>query len=141
MRIARFVVLASLMSTAAAAASPFDGLWLTDDHKGVVRIGPCSPGNVRLCGWIVRVLDSGPGVPTRDIRNPDPGLRNRTILGLPVLSGFVPYFDGSYVGGSAYDPKSGRSYRASLRFQSANALGVTGCILVICRTLVWTRAR
>ena len=140
MRIARSVVLASLLSAGPASASALDGLWLTDDHKGVVRIGPCSPGNVRVCGWIVRVLDSRPNVPTRDVNNPDRNLRSRTILGLPVLTGFIP-FNGAYIGGSAYDPKSGQSYRASLRLQSASALGVTGCVFVICRTLVWTRAR
>ncbi len=140
MRIARLLALVSLSSAGAAAASPLDGLWLTDDHKGIVRVGPCSAGNLRLCGWIVRVLDSGPGVPTRDINNPDPALRSRAILGLPVLSGFVPY-NGAWIGGSAYDPKSGRSYRASLRLQEGGALGVTGCVLLFCRTVTWTRAR
>lgn len=140
MRIARLLALAGLFSASAAAASPLDGLWLTDDHKGVVRIGPCSAGNVHLCGWIVRVLDSGPRVPTRDVNNPNPALRNRTILGMPVLSGFMPYITG-YVGGSAYDPKSGRSYRASLRLQSGGTLGVTGCVLLFCRTVTWTRTR
>ena len=139
MRLARYFALLSLCSASAAAASPLDGLWLTDDHKGVVRVGPCSPGNVRVCGWIVRVLDSGPNVPTRDVNNPNPALRSRTILGMPVLSGFVPY-SGSYIGGSAYDPKSGRSYRASLKLDSAGALDVTGCVLIVCRTVVWTRA-
>jgi len=33
-----FFALVGLWS-AAASASPMDGLWLTDDHKGVVRIG------------------------------------------------------------------------------------------------------
>jgi len=138
MRIARYLALAGLCSASAAVASPIDGLWLTDDHKGVVRVGPC--GGPRICGWIVRVLDSGPGVPTRDINNPNPALRSRTILGMPVLSGFVPY-NGTWIGGSAYDPKSGRSYRASLRLQAGGALGVTGCVMLFCRTVTWTRAR
>jgi len=138
MRIAPLLVLASLFGAGAAAASPLDGLWLTDDHKGVVRIGQCAPRNPRICGWIVRVLDRAPGVPTRDVNNPDGALRNRTILGMPVLLGFDP---GDYSGGTAYDPKSGRSYRASLQLQSGNALGVTGCVLFFCRTVVWTRTR
>jgi uncharacterized protein (DUF2147 family) len=136
MRIASLLALASLWSAAPAAAAPIDGLWLTDDHKGVVRIGPCGP---RTCGWIVRVLDSGPNVPTRDINNPDRTLRSRTILGLPVLTGLLA-FGGRYVG-SAYDPKSGRSYRASLRLAPGGALNVTGCVLLICRTMAWTRTR
>ena len=136
MRAAWILALAGLLSAAApAAASPIDGLWLTDDHKGVVRIGSCGE---RVCGWIVRVLDNRPGVPTRDVNNPLGVLRTRPILGLPVLTGFTPRGN-DYAGGSAYDPKAGRAYRATLRLRSANVLDVTGCVLVICRTVVWTR--
>ena len=137
MRIARLLALAGLSCASAAAASPLDGLWLTDDHKGVVRIGSCGE---RVCGWIVRVLDNRPGVPTRDVNNPLPFLRSRTILGLPVLTGFTGAGN-DYSGGHAYDPKSGRSYRASLRLRSGNALDVTGCVLLFCRTVTWTRTR
>ena len=137
MRAAYILALAGLWSAAAPAATPIDGLWLTDDHKGVVRIGACGP---RVCGWIVRVLDSGPNVPTRDVNNPNPALRSRTILGMPVLAGFTPNGN-AYANGAAYDPKSGRSYRATLRQRSANALDVTGCVLFICQTKTWTRTR
>ena len=138
MRAAWILALAGLCSAAApAAALPIDGLWLTDDHKGVVRIGPCGPN---ICGWIVRVLDSGQNVPTRDVNNPLRIFRNRPILGLPVLTGFTPRGN-EYAGGNAYDPKAGRAYRATLRLGSANVLNVTGCLLVICRTVVWTRTR
>jgi uncharacterized protein (DUF2147 family) len=126
-----------LWSAAAAATAPIEGLWLTDDHKGVVRIGPCGR---RLCGWIARVLDHGPNVPTRDVNNPDPSLRGRPILGLATLTGF----SGSgreYGGGRAYDPKSGRSYRASLSLNADGSLNVTGCVAFICRTKHWTRTR
>jgi uncharacterized protein (DUF2147 family) len=138
MRAAWIFALAGLCCAAApAAASPIDGLWLTDDHKGVVRIGPCGEG---VCGWIVRVLDNRPGVPTRDVNNPLRVLRNRPIIGLAVLTGFTA--NGTeYSGGTAYDPKAGRAYRATLRLRSGNALDVTGCVLFICRTVAWTRTR
>ena len=136
MRPARIFALFVLWSTA-AAASPIDGLWLTEDHKGVVRIGQCGP---RICGWIVRVLDRGSNVPTRDVNNPNAALRDRPILGLPVLTGFAAA-GSRYAGGRAYDPKSGRSYRATLSLAPNGALDVTGCVLFICRTVVWTRTR
>ena len=137
MRIAPFLLLASLWSGAASAATPIDGLWLTDDHKGIVRIGACGP---QICGWIVRVLDSGPGVPTTDVNNPFSFMRNRPIVGLSVLSGFTRAGD-QYTGGRAYDPKSGHAYRATLRLGAGNTLEVTGCLVLICRTVRWTRAR
>ena len=133
MRAARLFALLGLWTVSAQAASPMDGLWLTDDHKGVVRIGPCGP---HVCGWIVRVLARGPNVPTRDVNNPDPNLRNRTILGMPVLTGFAA--DGS--GGRAYDPKSGRSYRTTLSLNGDGSLTVTGClVLFLCRSVNGTR--
>ena len=99
-RTATFALLA-LWSAAAAATAPIEGLWLTDDRKGVVRIGPCGR---QLCGWVARVLDHGPDVPTRDVRNPDPRLRGRPILGLPTLTGFSGA-GGQWTGGRAYDPE------------------------------------
>jgi uncharacterized protein (DUF2147 family) len=111
------------------------GLWRTDDGKGIVRIGPCG---TQTCGWIARVLDSGKNVPATDIRNPDPKLRNRPILGLPTLTGFTRE-GATWKGGRAYDPKSGRSYRATLGLNPDGSLKVTGCVLIICRSLRWTR--
>lgn len=113
-----------------------EGIWRTDDGKGLVRIGPCG---AQTCGWIARVLDAGPGVPSTDVRNPDPKLRRRPILGLPTLTGFTR--DGMvWRGGRAYDPKSGRSYRATLQLNRDGSLKVTGCVLIICRSLRWTRS-
>jgi uncharacterized protein (DUF2147 family) len=135
-RTAIFALLA-LWSAAAAARAPIEGLWLTDDHKGVVRIGPCGR---QMCGWVARVLARGPDVPTRDVRNPDPRLRGRPLLGLATLTGFSGS-GGEWTGGRAYDPKSGRSYRASLSLQRDGSLNVTGCVLFICQTKRWTRTR
>ncbi|HEV2817145.1 MAG TPA: DUF2147 domain-containing protein [Allosphingosinicella sp.] len=131
------LALLGLSSVAAGAAAPIEGLWLTEDGKGVVRIGPCGR---QLCGWIARVLDRGPGVPTRDVRNPDPRLRARPILGLPILSGFTAS-GARWTGGHAYDPKSGRSYRTTLSLNRDGSLAVTGCVTFICQTKRWTRAR
>jgi uncharacterized protein (DUF2147 family) len=125
-----------LLLTLGNAPPSVEGLWLTDDRKGLVRIAPCG---VQLCGRIAQVLDKGPGVPRTDINNPDPRLRNRPILGLPTLTGFTR--DGAvWKGGRAYDPKSGRAYRATLQLNRDGSLRVTGCVLFICRSLRWTRA-
>jgi len=75
-------------------------------------------------------------VPTHDVNNPDPNLRGRAILGMPVLTGFAA--DGS--GGRAYDPKSGRSYRTSMSLNGDGSLTVTGCVvLFLCQSMRWTR--
>jgi uncharacterized protein (DUF2147 family) len=131
--------LAAILVLAAAAGSrpPVEGDWLTADRSALVRIAPCGRA---LCGTVVRVLAKGPNVPRTDINNSDAALRSRPLAGLRVLSGFVP--DGSgWTGGRAYDPKSGRSYKAKLALARDGSLTVTGCILFLCRSQRWTRPR
>ena len=124
-------------STAASAQSSIEGLWLNNDHNGLVRIAPCGR---YLCGTIAKVLNKGAGSPKTDIHNPDPRLRSRPILGLPVLTGFSGS-GGSWKGGRAYDPESGKSYRSYLELNPDGSLKVSGCILFICESRRWTRPR
>jgi uncharacterized protein (DUF2147 family) len=126
-------LLAAVPALALPPASP-QSSWLTDDRKGVVEIAPCGE---RLCGRIARVLDKGPGVPRTDVNNPDPRLRSRPLIGLVTLSGFARR--GDEWEGRAYDPKSGKSYRSTLRVQPDGSLKVTGCVLFICESRRWTR--
>jgi uncharacterized protein (DUF2147 family) len=118
-----------------AAAPSIEGLWRTDDGKALVRIAPCG---TRMCGRIARVLDRNPNVPIADVNNPDPARRDRPILGLQVLSGFRGG-PTQWTDGQAYDPKSGSSYKSSLRLNADGSLRVTGCVLFVCRSKRWTR--
>ena len=118
-------------------APSIQGLWRTDDGKGLVRVAPCGR---ELCGTIVRVLDRGPSVLTHDSNNPDPRLRGRPIQGLPILTGFQRS-GRIWKGGRAYDPKTGRSYRSTLQLDPDGSLKVTGCVLFVCQSRRWTRAR
>lgn len=128
----------ALILLAGAAPTPsVQGNWLTEDRKGIVRIAPCG---AHLCGTIVQVLNRDAARIATDRNNPDPRLRGRPIVGMPVLSGFVR--SGKiWKGGQAYDPESGRSYRSTLALNPDGSLKVTGCILFICQSKRWTRVR
>lgn len=130
-------VAVGLWSAAAWATPSIQGTWLTDDHKAEVRIAPCGQ---QMCGTIARVLVTGPNVQTRDANNPDPRLRGRSIVGMTILSGFARS-GAAWTGGRAYDPKTGRSYRTTLGLNTDGSLNVTGCVLFICQSRRWTRAR
>jgi uncharacterized protein (DUF2147 family) len=136
-RLALTVALLLAPLSGAAAAPAIEGLWLTDDGKGVVEIAPCGQ---RLCGRIARVLETGPNVPKTDVYNPDARQRGRPLVGLQVLSGFSGG-PTRWEGGRAYDPKSGSSYKSSLRLNADGSLRVTGCVLIVCRSKRWTRFR
>jgi uncharacterized protein (DUF2147 family) len=113
------------------AASPgLGGDWINNDRSAVIRIAPCGAS---LCGRVVRVLAGG--APATDVRNPDPAQRRRSLVGLTVLSGF----SASGNGGRAYNPRTGRTYRATLRLNDDGTLRVTGCMMMICRSQTWTR--
>jgi uncharacterized protein (DUF2147 family) len=76
-----------LFATPACAQSltPIGG-WLHANKRIRLEIAPC--GDV-LCGTLVwfRWPNDGEGLPLVDLKNPDPALRARPLLGLTVLSG------------------------------------------------------
>lgn len=126
-----------LGSSAAFAAEPITGRWVTEDRDAVVEIKKC--GSV-TCGRIARFLVTPPdGADQRDINNPQANLRKRKLLGLPILTQFRE--DGSKWRGRIYDPNSGKSYRSVIVRKSANVIEVSGCIGPFCQTQTWRRAR
>ena len=129
------LAVAMLAATPLAAAEPIAGSWVTATRDGVVRIAPCGKS---LCGTLARFLVTPPGgADQRDIYNPDAKLRNRKLLGLPILTGFSE--DGAVWRGTIYDPKAGKSYRSVLRRLDGDRLEVKGCIGPFCQTQVWRR--
>ncbi|UUL82680.1 DUF2147 domain-containing protein [Sphingomonas sp. S1-29] len=123
------------ISAPALAADPITGRWVTQGGEGVVAIERCGGA---ICGKLARIVKPTPGAPTTDVNNPDEALRNRPLLGTTILSGFID--GGKEWRGTIYDPKSGRSYRSTVR-ASGDKLAVKGCIAVFCRTQEWTRLR
>jgi uncharacterized protein (DUF2147 family) len=136
-RVLALALLLAAPQSAGAAAPSVAGRWLTDDGKAIVEIAACGR---QMCGRIARVLDTSPSVPANDVNNPDPQRRGRPLVGLPILWGF-DRGEAAWEGGRAYDPKTGNRYDARLRLNADGSLRVTGCVLVVCRSKTWTRAR
>ena len=86
MRITALPLLLLSIAAPAQAAAPIAGHWLTQDGKAVVAFDACGAA---MCGHVVRLTAAAKGAPATDARNPDPALRSRALLGLPVLTGFV----------------------------------------------------
>jgi len=117
------------------AEPPIAGRWLTADGGAVVAIGDCGG---TICGRVVKVIKGPPaGKPWVDSLNPDPKLKTRPLVGLPILTEMASSGDGWK--GKIYDPKSGKTYRAVVARDGAN-LKVQGCIAIFCQTMTWTRA-
>lgn len=136
----RLVVLSALVLAAQAHASGVSpgvvGLWKTPREGGLIRIEACGAA---ICG---RITDSPPaGAPVqKDVRNPDPTLRNRPIDGLVIMK-LKSIGPGRWGNGVIYNPDDGKTYMASMDLTDDGRLRLKGCIVApLCRTQTWTRA-
>ncbi len=131
------IAAAMAFATPAQAADSILGNWITQERDAIITISRCG---ATVCGRIQKFLVTPPnGAGQKDINNPDKKLRDRTILGMAILTGFTP--DGDIWRGKIYDPKSGRTYRSEVSLQSANKLKMKGCFLFVCQGQDWTRAK
>jgi uncharacterized protein (DUF2147 family) len=142
--VALLVGVASAGVQAASAQPPPSpiGVWATENGKAHIQIHDCGG---KLCGtivWLKQPLGKD-GKDARDSRNPDPGLRMRKILGMPLLSDFVP--DGgdpnAWKGGTIYNPNNGKTYSCNLTLEDSKTLRVRGYVglSMFGATQVWTR--
>jgi uncharacterized protein (DUF2147 family) len=135
MRIALAALLLLLFAVPAQAATPIVGRWVTQDAKALVEIAPCG---TKICGHIVRMLPAAKGLPSNDAYNPDRALRERPLVGLPILTSFVDR--GENWQGTLYSPADGKVVKGTLARNPDGTLAVKGCIFFLCRNQVWQRA-
>jgi uncharacterized protein (DUF2147 family) len=110
------------------------GDWIAENGEGRVRIDPCGQA---LCGVVAAAYSDA-----TDSHNPDPGKRNRPLLGLPVLIDMKPTGKERWQG-QVYSAKSGYTYTATIALKSTDVLRVEGCVLggLFCNSQSWTRAK
>ena len=136
-----FAAMALAFAASAGAAVSQDssavlGIWATQKNNGKVAIEPC--GNA-ICGRVLdgRQLRENPN--QTDVRNPDPSLRTRRVMGLHILESYTGG-PTEWKGGTIYDPQTGDSTDdTTLTLTAPNTLIVKGCRLVFCRSETWTK--
>ena len=108
------------------------GKWRDSDGESVIAIAPCGQA---LCGKIVWLKQA-----RTDRNNADAKLRERSLMGVQVLSGFKPDSSGKLTG-DGYNPEDGKTYRTTLALDGSGQLVVRGCALggLICDEDSWTR--
>lgn len=120
------LVLALATGGPAAAATPFEGEWLTGPGaraaRAVVEIRPCDD---RLCGTIVAVRDR----------------EGSDRIGVRLIRDLVPTAAGTVARGDIRPPGTGHWFRVEIEAEGADQLLVAGCLVpgLLCRTQVWTR--
>ncbi len=126
---------AVLAATPAFAATSVHGRWLTPAKDSIIEVAPCG---AKMCGRVAKILRPDANGATTDTKNPNPALRTRPILGMPILSDFTDA--GNQWSGTIYDPRNGKSYRSNVARNADGTLKVQGCIAFFCQTQTWTKA-
>lgn len=127
---------ALLFAAAPAMAAPsIAGKWVTAEKDSIIEISPCG---ANMCGKISKFLKPVEGPPF-DRNNPDKAMRNRPLLGLPILLALKD--GGKQWEGRIYDPKGGKTYKSKAFMNPNGTLTVKGCVAFFCQSFVWTAAK
>jgi uncharacterized protein (DUF2147 family) len=141
MRLLILVMGSLMLCCAAAAAAEPRGVWLVEDQAGQIEIENCAGAL-----WGILVWERMPG---RDTENPDPSLRGRPTLGIPILLGMRPAPEARTDGppalwrGQIYNSRNGKTYEASIKPVGPDVLHLEGCVLggLFCGGQNWTRVK
>ncbi len=112
------------------------GYWLTSES--IVKIENC---NNFVCGKIETIFVDNDTDPKSilDENNKNKSLRDRTLVGIDLLSDFKIKNKGqkTFKGGKIYDPRSGNTYKSNLYLNQDGVLKVEGCLAFICDGEEW----
>lgn len=144
-----FAALLATISSVAQASTPAEaldptpvGVWQDASNRIQVEIAPCGD---RLCGTLVwfRWPNDAQGLPLVDLRNKDPALRGRALLGLTILRDLRRTGERTWEGGEIYNPEDGMNYRARMTIRKDGALNLRAYALLplLGKTHIWTRIR
>jgi uncharacterized protein (DUF2147 family) len=140
------LIAAALIPTSQSQAASADptGIWRKADQgerPGKMELFWCGTSKKLLCAkivWLQNPLDSR-GRPLHDIRNENPSMRDRPILGLPIFNGLTPTGPATW-NGKIYNPEDGNTYSATLTLVSRNQINLKGCkAWLLCGERAWVR--
>jgi uncharacterized protein (DUF2147 family) len=123
----------------AQAGGDVSGIWLTQAGDAKVRVSKCGGG---ICGVVISLrtpIDPATGTTQVDDKNPNPSLRKRPIVGLPLFSGMQPSGPNKW-SGQIYNADDGGTYASNISVAGPDALRVEGCVGALCGGETWSRS-
>ena len=106
------------------------------------QIVNCAPPKQGLCGTIVWISqpNDAKGKPQTDRGNPNPALKNRPIIGLPLFEGWREDGRNKWKG-SVYNPEEAHTYNNLDITLAGDRLTLKGCVAIFCDSETWNRYR
>jgi len=133
------VLLLVSLTDVSVADNVIEGVWIVEDGDGLIEF---QLQNEQLSGVIVgSVSDPNRAKPARyDDLNPEPGLRERPLLGLAIFTNLLSSGSDKWKG-QVYDPNTGKTYKCTITLVNTNTLKVRGYIglSLLGQTRIWTR--
>lgn len=124
-------VVVAMSSPASAQNAGPEGLWLVKDQTARIRIEKCGNEMWGTVAW--------QNEPKIDVNNPDPAMRQRSLLGSAVLIGMRPAAANLWEG-DIYNARDGKTYSSKMTMLPSGALEIKGCVMsIICGGENWTR--
>jgi uncharacterized protein (DUF2147 family) len=129
---------------------PIEGIWQTQELSEVT-IALCPEG---FCGTLSKIVVPREGLTDEeyaaaqampvesftDMRNPDPTLQGRPMMGLQILT-LLPSTKPNIYDGEIYNPQDGNIYSGYVEMLSPDMMRLNGCVLynIICQGQDWVR--
>lgn len=124
------LALAVLGPASAHAAGPA-GEWWVHDKDARIQIVDCAGAMWGVISW--------EKMPGKDAHNPDPHLRDRPMLGVPIVLGMTANGENKW-SGMIYNSAFGQTVPGTIALRPDDTLRITGCVLgLLCGGENWTR--
>lgn len=146
-RAAAWGCVALVASASAAYAAPIEGTWQVQGQDGTeVAIAPCGADYCGTLSWIViphaysakcNADRAAFAAAMIDTKNPDPSLRNRSLIGLQILT-LKPTADPARYDVHIYSSADGKSYDGSALVQG-DSLQLQQCLGICVTVQTWPR--
>ncbi len=123
-----FIMVLYTLAGVAQEADKITGIWWNDEKTTKIKV---EKENGKYVGTIVYMIPEKyeNGQPPKDENNPEENLRERSLIGLQILSGLeYDSKDEEWNNGEIYDPKSGNTYNCYAWLESDDLLKLKGFV-------------
>lgn len=119
--------------------SGITGFWYTEQREAGVELYKCGQ---EICGKFRWLQSDRKGESLKDVNNPDPSNRDRSLCHLQFMGGFRGVSPTNYDGGWIYSPEHGANFDASITVIDTNTIELHGYLVVPAfgDSQTWTRS-
>lgn len=130
------ILVAATVGAYAQSGEPV-GEWLVEDGTARIKVVSCPQAQGQAPAlWGVIWAESQPGT---DSKNPDPSMKNRPLLGVPILIGMRQTQPNRWEG-KIYDATRGSLFDSNISVNRNDTLAVRGCVAgIFCGGQDWKR--